>query len=96
MNVLVELTPKEYRKLLRQRGRLWLRQADHRPATPLFVYWHQWECIQDERRYLNTQCWRSRNTRYAYRNRLKHMRYLRLNSPTLCHAAEAAGILPQS
>lgn len=77
--MLVELSHREYRKLLRQRGRLRLRKQDHSPATVRFIYWHQWQCIQDERQYLNSPGWQRESSRRAYRNRLKSMRYHRVN-----------------
>ncbi|MCC2547699.1 hypothetical protein LJY25_14685 [Hymenobacter sp. BT175] len=75
----VELSRREYRRLLRQRGRLRVRKADHSPATSLFVYWHQWECIRDEWPHINSPGWQRESVRRAYLGRLKMMRYTRLN-----------------
>lgn len=74
----VALTPREYRHLLRQRGKKRTRQLHNRPCTPLFNYWFNWQCIRDEWRYVRCGRWQQESVRQAYSQRLEAMRSLRL------------------
>lgn len=78
MKVLVELSRREHRRLLRQRGRLRTRKAANSPCTSRYLYWSAWWDIRAEWEYLNYAGWQARSCRRAYRGRLQDMRAIRL------------------
>lgn len=75
----VVLTTREYRRLLRQRGKLRIRQLYYNTQpTPTAMFWCNWECIRGEWRYMSCGRWQQESVRRAYRQRLEEMRALRL------------------